>query len=407
MTAGRHEPRTAPAGRPPGLPERVPERDTRESRPTRRTLAGRKRQRDGRRRTRVSSGTGGRCRTSFACVPGQRVPGQRGFILIATLWTLAVLAVVAAYIANVVESDVERAIAARGALQDEVDRRSTEATLLYLLATSRMSHRGLILETSQRFTPAGENPPASRGDGELTLGGEPHTGLGRSRFALQEENGLASVNLPGDPQFAAVLRRVGVPRQEIGWIISRIRDYSDLDDALSLNGAERVDYARRNRPPPANWFLATPVELQRVLGLDTALAPAQWHRLRPLLTARIAPGYNFNTMRPEVMAALLGVEESALAQLLAERDERPIADLDRVADLTGRRPNVDPDFVFARPSIALRISLWSADAPMRETVGLTLTPTSEIAPWRKEYWYTEPVAGGSLALRRPATALIY
>ncbi len=398
MTAGRHGPGVAAAGRQPGLPEW----DTRESRPTRGTFAGRKRQRAGRRRTRVSSRTPGCCRTSFACVPV-----QRGFILIATLWTLAVLAVVAAYIANVVESDVERAIAARGALQDELDRRSTEATLLYLLASSRMSHRGLILETPQRFTPAGENPPASRGDGELTLGGEPHTGLGRSRFALQEENGLASVNLPGDPQFAAVLRRVGVPRQEIGWIIPRIRDYSDLDDALSLNGAERIDYARRNRPPPANWFLATPVELQRVLGLDTALAPAQWHRLRPLLTARIAPGHNFNTMRPEVMAALLDVEESALAQLLAEREERPIADLDRVADLTGRRPNVDPDFVFARPSIALRISLWSADAPMRETVGLTLTPTSEIAPWRKEYWYTEPVAGGGVPLRRPATALIY
>ena len=76
----------------------------------------------------------------------------RGFILVATLWTLAALAVVAGYVANVVESDVERAIATRHALQDELDRRSTEATLLYLLATTRMSHRGAILETPQRFT---------------------------------------------------------------------------------------------------------------------------------------------------------------------------------------------------------------------------------------------------------------
>ena len=376
-------------------------------------MRGGKRRGDGRGRTQVSSWTRGPCRTKFACVPVHPIhPPARprrhpaGFILVATLWTLAALTVVAAYIANVVETDVERAIAARDGLQDELDRRSTEATLLYLLATGRMSHRGLILETPQRFTPPGENPPPSRGDGELTLGGEPHTGLGRIRFALQEENGLASVNLPGDPQFAAVLRRVGIPRRDVAWIVPRIRDYSDLDDALSLNGAERIDYARGNRPPPANWFLATPAELHRVLGLDAALAPARWRRLRPLLTARIAPGYNFNTMRPEVMAALLGVEESALSELLAEREERPVPNLERVADLTGRRPTLDADFVFTRPSIALRLSLWSTGARMRETVGLTLTPSSDTVPWRKEYWYTEPVEEHRQPLRRPRTALL-
>ena len=329
-----------------------------------------------------------------------------GFILVATLWTLAALTVVAAYVANVVESDLERATAARHALQDELDRRSTEATLLYLVATSRMSHRGAILETPQRFTPPGENPSPTRGDGELTLGSEPYTGLGRTRFALQEENGLASVNLPGEPQFAAVLHRAGVPRDDLRWIVPRIRDYADLDDSLSLNGAERIDYARANRPPPANWLLASPVELKRVLGLEGAVSETQWRRLRPLLTSRVAGRYNFNTMRPEVMAPLLGVETSALAGLLAAREEAPIGNLDQVAALTGRRPNVDPDFVNVRPSIALRISLWSEGAGTRETIGLTLTPQSETAPWRKEYWYREAVDEWAVTLRRPATGLL-
>lgn len=330
-----------------------------------------------------------------------------GFILVATLWTLAVLAVVAAYVANVVEGDVERAIAARKALNDEVDRRSTEATLLYLLATTRMSHRGAVLETPQRFTPPGENPPPGRGDGELTLGGEPYVGLGRTRFALQEENGLASVNLPGEPQFAAVLAGAGVRRDDLRWIVPRIRDYADLDDSLSLNGAERIDYARVNRPPPANWLLASPVELRRVLGLDSAISDSQWRRIRPLLTARVAGRYNFNTMRPEVMASLLGVQESGLTELLAEREERPITNLDQVAVLTGRRPDVDPDFVNVRPSIALRISLWSEGARTRETIGLTLTPQSDTAPWRKEYWYLEGVDDPEAPLRRPATVLLH
>ena len=330
-----------------------------------------------------------------------------GFILVATLWTLAILTVVAAYVANVVESDVERAIAARQALENELDRRNTEATLLYLLATGRMSHRGLILETPQRFTPPGENPPASRGEGELTLGGEPYAGLGRTRFALQEENGLASVNLPGEPQFAAVLSRAGVRREDLRWIVPRIRDYADLDDSLSLDGAERIDYARGNRPPPANWLLASPVELKRVLGIDGLVSDAQWRRIRPLLTARAAGRYNFNTMRPEVIAALLEVDEETLAELLASRELRPIGDLDQVAALTGRRPKVDPDLLNIRPSIALRVSLWSRDAAMRETIGLTLTPQSETAPWRKEYWYTEAVDDVVGTLRSPATALLH
>ena len=329
-----------------------------------------------------------------------------GFILVATLWTLAVLAVVAAYVANVVEGDVERAIAARQALEDELDRRSTEATLLYLLATTRMSHRGAILETPQRFTPPGENPSPSRGEGELTLGGEPYLGLGRTRFALQEENGLASVNLPGEPQFAAVLRRAGVNRDDLQWIVPRIRDYADLDDSLSLNGAERFDYARANRAPPANWLLASPVQLRQVLGLETAISEPQWRRIRPLLTSRVAGRYNFNTMRPEVMASLLGVRESALAELLAAREVRPIGTLEQVAALTGRRPNVDPDFVNVRPSIALRMSLWSEKTRMRENIGLTLTPQSDSAPWRKEYWYLEVVDDPDAPLRPPATGLL-
>ncbi len=341
-------------------------------------------------------------------LPAGRTPdaGPGGFILVATLWTLAALAVVAAYVAAVVESDVERAIAARQALEDELDRRNTEATVLYLLATNRMNHRGLILETPQRFLAPDENPPASRGDGELTLDGEPYAGLGRARFALQEENGLASVNLPGQPQFAAVLRRAGIRRDDLRWIVPRIRDYADLDSDLSLNGAERIDYARVNRPPPANWLLASPVELKRVLGLEGAVSDTQWRRMRGLLTARAAYGYNFNTMRPEIMAALLGVDQDGLAELLAERELRPVTDLEQVAALTGRDPDIDPEFFNVRPSIALRISLWSAGARVRESIGLTLTPSSDTAPWRKEYWYPEPIDETWPALRRPPTALL-
>ena len=59
------------------------------------------------------------------------------------------MAVLAAYIDGVASADIERAAAAKAALEQELARRSTEATLAYLLATGRMNHRGLMLEPEQ------------------------------------------------------------------------------------------------------------------------------------------------------------------------------------------------------------------------------------------------------------------
>jgi len=84
-----------------------------------------------------------------ASVPSNVAPG--GFILAATLWALAAVVVAAAYINGVTETNVENARQTKLMLQAELDRRSTEATLLYLIATNQMTHTSLLLETEQRF----------------------------------------------------------------------------------------------------------------------------------------------------------------------------------------------------------------------------------------------------------------
>ena len=66
---------------------------------------------------------------------------REGFILAATLWALVALTIVAAYIDGFTETNVDNAHRTKLMLQAELDRRSTEATLLYLLATNRMSPR--------------------------------------------------------------------------------------------------------------------------------------------------------------------------------------------------------------------------------------------------------------------------
>ena len=112
-----------------------------------------------------------------------------GFVLVTVLWAVAALAVLAGYIDGVVTSDLEHVIAAKRSLAAELERRNTETTLIYLFATGRMNHLGLILEEEQRFTGSlreNERLP-DRGDGELRMTGDIYAGLGGARFSIQDE----------------------------------------------------------------------------------------------------------------------------------------------------------------------------------------------------------------------------
>lgn len=310
-----------------------------------------------------------------------------GFILVATLWVLAGLALLAAYVDRMVESDVERALTAVRLLESDLDLRSTEATVIYLLATGRMNHRGLILEERPRFS---DSLPA-HGDGELRVQGEVYAGLGGVRFSIQDEGGLASVNAPEFPLLEALLKRAGVAAADLEWIVPRIRDYIDRDDDLVLNGAEDYDYRRSGGDPPLNWIMASPLELRNVLGVEALLPPARWRRLWPLLTVRPVFGYNFDTMRPEILTALFDLDEQDLRAVLEERDRRSLSRPSLVAMLTGRPLDVDETEVRVLPSRFMRISLWREGDAARLVTGVELTPRGESTPWRKDYRYTESI----------------
>ena len=361
-------------------------------------------------------------------------------MLIATLWTLAAMAVLAAYIDSVASGDMERAAAVEVSLERELTRRSTEATVAYLLSTGRMNYRGLMLEPEQSFSDGDGNRGPDRSVGVIAVSGETYAGPGGARFSIQDENGLVSVNFPRSDNFAAALSYVGLSSADIDRIVPRVDDYVDMDDDLSLSGAERFDYdrstpalagraatsyqtdaPRRARdstrsgdrasgtqgpgttgadgrpdlslrlPNPSNWTMATPLELKRVLGVGDLIDRDQWRRLLPMLTTRQASGYSFNTMRPDVLAVVLELDRSAVGNILAERAERSVASLNRIAMLTGIHVDVDPMDVRASPSRFLRISIWHNATGLRSIAGMALTPFGD-APWRIDYRYTEPTA---------------
>ena len=339
--------------------------------------------------------------------PSRRNAG--GFILVATLWALAALAVLAAYIDGVVASDLRHALEAKRALEAELARRSTEATLVYLLATGRMNHRGLILEEEQRFSgslPEGEYLP-DHGDGELRVTGEVYAGPGGTRFSIQDEAGLVSVNAPRFSLFAELLEHEGLASSDVERLVARVADYIDADHTLTLNGAEHYDYRQGGEPPPLNWIMASPLELRKVLGVDDVLTPVQWRRLRPLLTMRPVFGYNFNTMRPEVLAVLLGLDERGMRGVLEERERSPISRLTRLALLSGKHLDIDEMEVRILPSRFVRIAVRHESEGSHVLSGVAFTPLGESAPWRKDYRYSESTSphGASGTPREPLRAV--
>ena len=316
-----------------------------------------------------------------------------GFVLVATLWALAALAVLAAYIDGVVGADLRHAIEARRALDAEIARRSTEATLVYLLATGRMSHRALILEQEQSFTDpfAEEEFQPEDGDGEILVTGAVYAGPQGTRFSIQDEGGLVSVNVPEISLFATLLEGVGVAGSDAERIVARVEDYIDSDHTLSLNGAEHYDYRKQGEAPPLNWIMASPRELSRVLGVEEIMTPGQWRRIRPLLTMRPVYSYNFNTMRPEILALLLGLDERGLQAVLEERDKGPLRRISRLELLSGKHLDIDDMEVRGLPTRYMRIAVRHESEGSQTLSGVAFIPFGESAPWRKDYRYPETI----------------
>ena len=317
-----------------------------------------------------------------------------GFVLVATLWALAALALLAGYIVSVVATQIQGARQEKRVFQADLDRRSTEATVIYLLVTGRMSHNALILEGADRSL--GRRPTRDElriaGIGDLRVTGGTYAGLGRARFSLQDEAGLLSVNSPRFPTFRTFLRHSGVTEEDIRQVIARIEDYIDSNDSAALGGAERDEYRRHQRAPPLNWIMASPIELTEVLGIRELIGPARWRVLRPLLTVRPVSGYNFNTMHPQVLAAMLGLDAQGLRGVLEERQRVPLSRLTQLAMLTGKHLEIDEMDMAVLPSNFLRLAVWHETVGPRIVVGIELTPLGEVAPWRKDYRYSEPAA---------------
>ncbi len=184
-------------------------------------------------------------------------------------------------------------------------------------------------------------------------------------------------------------------------------DYIDRDQRLSLNGAEYFDYRQSNVEPPPDGLMVTPMEIKQVLGFSGLISQSQWEKLRPLLSMRQAVGYNTNTMRPELLAALLDLQPKVIQPLLITRRQNEISQVSQIENALGRFVQLDESELRNAPSRFIRITSWNKRRGQRFVTGVELTPFLDDAPWRRHYYYSEQNNENDTGpYPKPATALL-
>lgn len=288
---------------------------------------------------------------------------QRGFVLVATLWILAVITIAVSYFAERVSRSIALAQQKQETAQQLLEFANTRADILYRLGTTQFSIYGL------------GGPPA------IALDDRPYRGSGEDIVRLQDNRGLLNANFVEPGMMPRLLGQLGVAAGKRDAMLDTLLDYTDNDDLRRLNGAEKSEYAALGLPPPPNDWLASPYQLRNIIGWRDQ--PELLESLLRFVTTSREAWFNPNTAPLEVLSSLPEGSRETAAALIRMRNDKPFYHIGQLANFTAGM--LDPDHLLFYPGNSIRITQQSKKIPWAVQYSLTLTPRSESAPWRVDY----------------------
>lgn len=222
---------------------------------------------------------------------------QRGFALLAVLWLVVLLAIVAASFGTVARTEVH------------LGRNAVEKAKAEALADAGV-HRAILALL--------EPEPAVRWrtDGavyRLALAG------GEVRVAIQDETGKIDLNMASDELLRGLFMAVGLGQDEAAAMADAVADFRDPDDLRRLHGAETADYLAAGLPYGSKDAPFQAIEeLQQVLGMTAAL----YRRVAPLVTVYSwEDGIDPMVASREVLLAVPGITTADVEAILTARAE--------------------------------------------------------------------------------------
>lgn len=339
--------------------------------------------------------------------------GQQGFVLVTTLWFLAILTIVAGGFAAWVNESLDQAWERRQATDALVDRRGTRDTVLFIAATRPMNAAGLALPSDGTGSSGVTISDDTGGDGvfgaqapptgnELSLAGLPYEGVGQARFTLQDEGGLLNPNGGRPERIDRFLGLLGVEGSERAPLVDNLRDYLDEGDSKRLHGATSDDYEEAGRAPPPNRYLLSGMEAWRVLGWREHEGIWRRARWREHVTVTEFSGLNLNTSPPLLLRTDPLIDEDDARRLVEERQEEAFLSPEDAAARTDVPVDANLFAFVTNPSRHFRLTLWHDGARQGMRYHVRLTPQSEEgSPWQIDHVY--PVDRYGLNLDEPAS----
>jgi hypothetical protein len=314
-----------------------------------------------------------------------------GFILPLTLWTIAIVGLVAAVINVWVAKAVANSQALAQRTQLELSQSNLRNELVYTLGRRASSYRGVEIGPRTGIEVNDFNSilsgPVDSGR-YLKLDGYPYTAESdpNTVITIQDGAGLLNLNIATPANIRRTLAVFNIPDPQINRLIDTLLDYIDEDDLNRLAGAEKTQYMRLNLPAPSNALLLSPLEAQRVLGWDKLDELWRTDMDAPFLTTCQSPAFNLNTAPiPVLIANIRGMTRDKAEQTVGKRAARPFRNVREFAAASDLLIADEPFFYTFVPGSCVIVDMIDKISGQHVRFSLTLEPTSQTRPWRVDY----------------------
>jgi len=248
---------------------------------------------------------------------------ERGFVLLAVLLVLTLLAVVVTELAvsarleaSMVRSYRDEVLGrhlAEAAVQQAIREIATPAQVAALDDAGQLIfYRALPGQTTPTRLPALPRARVALGPGEFS-------------YRLADESARLAINTVDAGRVDRLLEALGVDRTQRDIITDSIQDWRDPNELHRLHGAESAFYLALPVPYRArNANLQDAAELLQIRGVTSELYRGAGDRpgLGELVTAAAVSTVNLNTASPLVLAAL-GLSDAEVADVMQTRVRAP------------------------------------------------------------------------------------
>jgi general secretion pathway protein K len=251
------------------------------------------------------------------------VKAERGFVLLAVMLVLTLLAVVVTEFALSARLEASMIRSYRdGVAATHLAEAGVQQAIREILTPSQVA----ALDESGQLVfyraPAGQPTPV-----RLPALPRDHVALGPGAFSyrISDETARLNINASAPDRLDRLLAALGVDRSEREIIVDSIQDWRDADELHRLHGAESDFYLRLPLPYRArNGNLQDVGELLQIRGVTRELYFGADGRpgLSELVTAAAVNAINLNTAPPPVLKAL-GLSDAEIEDVVQARVRAP------------------------------------------------------------------------------------